>query len=596
MTIRKAQVPAVRMASRRWLACSLLVLLAVAGPALRAARKETWLEVRSPHFIAYSEASEAEAREVLRGFEAMRSVFSVVLPGLQVDLHRPMIILVSRDAESMRRFVPRQFEGKDPKRPGGLFWQGQERNYALVRMDVNLQDDQPFFVVFHEYTHCVVHQNFPELPAWFDEGIADFYGATQVRTKDVFLGRVPLGHLRTLQGVRMPLEGLLTVTRDSPYYQEGSKANIFYAQSWALVHHLFLDEGARKAGLLGRFLQALEREPDALSAARAGFGDLKKLENDVARYATKSVFSFWNLPLKVALTGADFQVRPVDEAEALAVRAEFLLYSDQLQAGAALAEQAKGLAPGQAATQAAWGMACLRQGRYEEARGALARALELGSQDFRVPYHLARLPQGSQADAGQVEAWLRRGLVLQPDFPDLHLALGRELAQRPEAQEPAVQEGLEAVKLSPSDLVLRLNFGSLLMSMGRIREAEEVGRQAAQMASSQRERDMLQSYQEHLAKLRDQLAARPVAPSPAEPGGALGPSAPLAVKGAKPLKFWLPDSLAALTGQVQIAILEGRLDDAIQMVQAALPKAKGQYEKPSLKSLLQALKARKAGH
>lgn len=602
MTIRKAQVLAGRMSPWRWLACALLALLAMGGPALRAARKEAWLEVRSPHFIAYGDASEREAREVLRGFEAMRSVFSAVLPGIQVDLHKPMIILVSRDAESMRRFVPRQFEGKDPKRPSGLFWQGQERNYALVRMDVNLQDDQPFFVVFHEYTHCVVHQNFPELPTWIDEGIADFYGATQVRAKDVFLGRVPLSHIHVLRGARIPLEDLLTVTHDSPYYQEGSKANIFYAQSWALVHYLFLDEQARKAGLFGRYLRALDRETDPLSAARATFGDMKKLEGQVARYGTKSVFSYWTLPLKIDLAGGDLPVRPVDEAEALAVQAEFLLHSGQIEAGAALAGQAKGLAPGQAAVQTAWGMACLRQGRDEEAQAAFARALELGSQDFRVPYHLARLSQGAHAgtqpDTVQVEAWLRRGLVLQPDFPGLHLALGRELARRPGEQEHAVREGLEAVKLSPNDPALRLNFGSLLVSLGRIQEAEEIGRQAARVAPSQPDRDMVRSYQEHLAKLRDQLAAKPVAPPPAaeESPATPSPSGPVAVKGAKPLKFWLPDSLSALAGQVQMAILEGRLDDAIQMVQAALPKARGQYEKPSLKSLLQALKARKAGH
>jgi len=602
MAIQKAQALACRMSPGRWLACSLLLLLVMAGPALRAARKEAWLEMRSPHFIAYSDASEEEAREVLRGFEAIRSLFSAMLPGIQVDPHKPMIILVSRDAESMSRFAPRQFEGKDPKRPGGLFWQGQDRNYALVRMDVNLQDDQPFFIVFHEYTHCLVHQNFPELPTWLDEGIADFYGATQVRTKDVFLGRVPLGYIRALQGVRMPMEELLTVTHDSPHYQEGSKATVFYAQSWALVHHLFIDEQARKADLFGHFLQALEREPDSFSAARVGFGDLKKLEGEVARYGTKSLFGFWTLPLKVTLTAADFQVRPVGEAEALAVRAEFLLHSGQTEAAAALAEQAKGLAPRHAAAQAAWGMVCLHQGRNEEAQAALARALELGSQDFRVPYHLARLCQGALAatlpDPAQVEAWLRRGLALQPDFPDLHLALGRELARRPEDQELAVREGLEALKLGPSDLALRLNVGSLLGSLGRIREAEEVGRQAARMASSRPERAMVQSYQEHLAKLQEHLAARVVATQsmPTKPDAAPSPSGPVAVKGATPLKFWLPDSLSALAKDVRIAILEGRLDDAIQMVQAALPKARGPYEKPSLKSLLQALKAKKAGH
>ena len=66
--------------------------------------------------------------------------------------------------------------------------------------------------------------------------------------------------------------------------------------------------------------------------------------------------------------------------------------------------------------------------------------------------------------------------------------------------------------------------------------------------------------------------------------------------GVKPLKFWLPDSLAGLSREVHAAVAQGRLDEAIQLVQAALPKAKGPYEKPSLKALLDHLKGRKAGY
>jgi len=66
--------------------------------------------------------------------------------------------------------------------------------------------------------------------------------------------------------------------------------------------------------------------------------------------------------------------------------------------------------------------------------------------------------------------------------------------------------------------------------------------------------------------------------------------------GEKPFKFWLPDTLAELSRDIHMAISEGRVDDAIQKVKAALAKAKGPYEKPSLKAVLQALQARKAGH
>ena len=138
---------------RAWLGALLMALLAGAGGALRAASRETWVEVRSPHFIAYCDAGEAEARRTLEGFEAIREVFTLLMPGLQVDLHKPTVILVTADQRSMRRFAPGQFEGEDPKRPVGQFHQGHDRNYVLLRLDVSHQTDQPYFVLFHEYTH-----------------------------------------------------------------------------------------------------------------------------------------------------------------------------------------------------------------------------------------------------------------------------------------------------------------------------------------------------------------------------------------------------------------------------------------------------------
>ncbi len=77
-------------------------------------------------------------------------------------------------------------------------------------------------------------------------------------------------------------------------------------------------------------------------------------------------------------------------------------------------------------------------------------------------------------------------------------------------------------------------------------------------------------------------AATPWDPGPGKPKG-------------QPLRIWMPDSLRDLYTRVQLAAVEGRLDEAIQMIQQALPTAHGPYEQSSLKAVLASLKARKAG-
>ncbi len=575
-----------------WLGVLLMALLAGPGGALRAASRETWVEVRSPHFVAYCDAGEAEARRTLEGFEAIREVFTLLMPGLQVDLHKPTVILVTADQRSMGRFAPGQFEGKDPKRPVGLFNQGRDRNYVLLRLDVSHQADQPYFVIFHEYTHQVVHQNFPHLPTWLDEGIADYYGTTELHEKKIYLGRLPLGRLATLQRGRMPLKELLTVTQDSPHYQEGSKAGTFYAQSWALTHYLLMDAEAQKAGRLQSFLRALAHTPDPLAAAQEGFGDLGKLEGALSGYCSQSRYPFWTLPLKVNLSGRDFVTRTLSEAEALAFRAEYLLQQRQQKEAQALLDQALSLAPRNAAVQTGWGLACERQGRYEEARAAFQVALELGSQDFRPALHLARLAQAHRLNpppgADQVLGWLEVVRSLRPDSPGLHWALCWQYAEDPKLAERAIQEGIEAVRLDPRDLFLRMNFGTLLMRLDRPEDATRIWEQLNQMAQTAAEQRRVATYK---SQLEDYLARRTqAATDQAAQGTDQAPSVVV-----QPLKFSLPSNWAELGRAVQQLVLQGELDQAIRKVEQAVARAGSAYEKKALNALLDQLRERKAG-
>ncbi|MCE1203256.1 MAG: DUF1570 domain-containing protein [Holophagaceae bacterium] len=588
-----------------------LVLAALLhGTLLQAGRKETWVEVRSPHFVAYSDAGEAEARRILEGFEGIRSVFSKVLPGIKVDLHKPVVVIVAENEASMRRFVPDQFAGKDPKRSSGLYQRGRERDLAIVRLDAGHQEDQPFAVVFHEYTHAIVHNNFSALPTWLDEGIAEFYGSTEIRSKRVYLGRIPFHHLDLLRRGRMPLKALLQVNHDSPEYMEGSKANQFYAQSWAMVHYLFMDEEARKSDMFAAYLRALSRQTDPLAAAQEGFGDLAKLEGRIAQYVSRPSLTFFDMALQVTLSDKDFRARPVGEAEALVIRAEVLAQSRKEEEAGLLLEQAKAMDPRSAPVQAALGLTAMRKGNLSVAEQTLRGALAAGSTDFRVPLHLAEMALQRTleppASPEVILGWLEEARRLEPDFPGTHMALCRFHSRDPREAEQAIQAGRAAIKLAPSDITLRLNFGGVLMALGREEEAKEIGEQVVRMAGEGWERQAVASYREHLARFLEYRAAQAKAaevppPAPPEPGPSrplspLSPSTPPTRAGVKPLKFWLPDSLAGLHKEVQAAVMQGRLDEAIQMVQAAIPKAKGPYEKPSLKALLDHLKGRKAGY
>ncbi len=194
-----------------------------------------------------------------------------------------------------------------------MFVKAPDRSWVAVRTDVarlraaDTEEDNPFLlVVFHEYVHLVLHLNLSTLPAWLDEGLADFWGNTIVDDDRVDIGRFIRYHLATLQrNGLLPLERLLSVERGSREYSENNRATIFYAESWAFVHYLALGFEPRpgQANPLNRFVSLLKAGKTLEDAQREAFGDLKTLQDGFERYVGQYRFRYRRRPL--ALRAAD---------------------------------------------------------------------------------------------------------------------------------------------------------------------------------------------------------------------------------------------------------------------------------------------------
>lgn len=72
-------------------------LAALAFAKLAFAKTESWLEVRTPHFVVLSNSNEKQARHVAEKFERMRFVFHKVFPKARVDPGSPIIVLAVRE-------------------------------------------------------------------------------------------------------------------------------------------------------------------------------------------------------------------------------------------------------------------------------------------------------------------------------------------------------------------------------------------------------------------------------------------------------------------------------------------------------------------
>src|SRR5256885_11904098 len=100
-----------------------------------AAQPDTWLEVRTPHFMIVSNSSEREARRVSRQFERMRPVLVRVFPEARLDSAARITVFAVQDKPTLETLEPTVYLGKGQLNLVGLFLHSPENNYVLLLMN-----------------------------------------------------------------------------------------------------------------------------------------------------------------------------------------------------------------------------------------------------------------------------------------------------------------------------------------------------------------------------------------------------------------------------------------------------------------------------
>ena len=472
----------------------------------RAADK--WIEARSAHFVVATNAGERDAREILYRFELFRAAFSSVFPRFRVDPGPPIVIIAARNEATMKEWLPDEWATEGHMHPAGIYMGGLDRHYVILRLDV-ASADAPYVVLYHEYTHVLLHLNFSRLPVWLDEGLAEYFGFASASEKEVRIGLIAPGHLQVLRTDRpLPIAQLLTIGRESPYYNEADRASVFYAESWALVHYLMLNPEARQQQLLSRFLASWEASGDQVEAARAAFGDLDRFGTTLTKYTNQARFYQGVVKPSASPVDKEYTIRPLTAGEVLALRADFFVRHNRAEQAAPLLAEAVQLDPGLPVVHEALGIYHYRRGNLIAADSEMLAAIRLGSKSFAPHYYHGLLllrggagqPQGA-ARMEEASASLERAIQVNPDFAPAHDALASAYERTPGKQPQAVGAAFQATKLAPSTVQYAVHFAAVLMNAGRDADAHMVADRAEKLATTPAEKSMV-------AALRAQFKTR----------------------------------------------------------------------------------------
>ncbi|HQZ97950.1 MAG TPA: tetratricopeptide repeat protein, partial [Pyrinomonadaceae bacterium] len=395
----------------------------------------------------------------------------------------------------------------------GYFQSGEDVNYITIAVG---GDKDSYGTIFHEYVHFIINTNFKgEIPQWFNEGLAEYYQTYEI-TGDVKikLGQPQEGHVALLQkGGLMPLEQLLNLTNYQLHQTSGRTRDLFYAQSWALVH--YLTQSGRSAAL-DTFLKDVTSGGGAKAAFQSAFrSTYEQMEGQLRDYIIRNSYNFQEITLKKKLSfDADMQASPLDAASTNAHLGELLFQSQRADEAEPYLLAALKLKPELAIANSAMGKLKLSQRKFDEARGYLEKAIAGDPKDHLAYYRYANLLSREDRDdygfvnrikpetAEKMRNALKKAIAIEPTFADSYELLAFVSFVNNETLDDAITLLQTALKYKPADPRYSLRIAEILTRQNKFDEAAQLAQKISAAATEPDIKSRANSLVTQIAELK----------------------------------------------------------------------------------------------
>jgi tetratricopeptide (TPR) repeat protein len=466
-----------------------IVILAILGTAViprLLSAPEQWIKIETPHFELYTTAGEKKGREAILYFEQVRSFFLQSSPSKHAP-EFPVRIVAFR---SESQYKPYRMN----ESAVAYYAPGRDRDY-IVMQDIS---SEHYPAAIHEYTHLIVKHAGLKLPVWLNEGWADLYSSLAPKGNKAEVGVLLPGRIQTLlTGKWLPLETLAAVDHNSAMYNERDKAGIFYAQSWLLVHMLYLSPDYRPK--FTQFVLALANGQDTAQSFQSVYGKgLKAVSNDLDLYIKSDRFYAVLFDVKLEKSAEDPRVSDVTALDSGLLQADLLSMVNKPEEARRAYGQLANDNPSSPEVQESLGYLEWRAGNREPARQDFARAFAAGTKSAQMCYDYAMLESQTTAGGKAAIPILRRAVELKPDYVAARLQLGLLLANQ-QSYSDALEQLHQIHKVDPEQAptyFLALAYSDL--NTGHKDEARQNAETAKKWAKAPAETDQADSLLRYL--------------------------------------------------------------------------------------------------
>jgi Flp pilus assembly protein TadD len=353
--------------------------------------------------------------------------------------------------------------------------------YAALNGDPSLD---PIRFVYKQYILQLLHHHFPNLPAWFSQGVAEYYSTFEADEDEARIGRPVVEYVHRLrEGPGIPLDALFAAKAapaaiveppgrgETPHMTTLENTADFFATSWALVHHLLVGSSEADRERVKAYLGAIGRgmEPEEAWAAHVAIGR-ESLGRRLEAYAKQEQFNYLRLAVRsrAEIPASSF---PMAEHEVLCRLGDLVLHTSPGRLSVALDhfQKALVLVPGDGPSHAGLGYAAELAGKFAEAHRHYEQAVGQDPGDAIVQFlygeSLLRTLGGKRPETDDDRASLekarqafRKSVGLRGDFGEAWARLGFADGLAPQPSPEGVEALATAVRLLPGRTDVALNL------------------------------------------------------------------------------------------------------------------------------------------
>jgi tetratricopeptide (TPR) repeat protein len=491
----------------------LIICTVFAAAETRAQTKDDWRRVQSKNFQLVGNADEQAMRGAATRLEQFRYVFTQLFPQMKFTSPIPTRVVVFRDKAVFDEFKPVEWAA-------GYFQPADDMNYIVLPAAGEKAGD--FDTVFHEYTHFLIDNSLgrANIPPWFNEGIAEYYEKLLIENdRKVTLGLPNQALLQLLQRTDfIPPETFFGMDYYTLHKQSKPSAQLFYAQSWLLVHYLMHSEGGGRRASLDKFVALLVQGNKPKDAFQRAFEmDYATLETELKKYAAQKSFAETTVELKEKLVfDAQMQTFPVSDSEAKAFQGDLLYHINRLTEAEKVLREALALDAESSIANTALGLVKMRQKKFVDAENYLQKAISGDAQNyfafFSYAYAISRegttefgfASDFSAADAERIRENLRRAIALNPGFAENYNLFAFVNVVRNEQISESIAMINKALEIAPGNQWYAIRLAELYMRKENFGEARNLALKILQTAAT----DDLRVYAENTVRNINSLEAQ----------------------------------------------------------------------------------------